>query len=72
MFTNERLFTIQAFTITRVHCICNQLLTLIQVDFGHTVVLDSDHQGYFDIQLCSIWLGLIECYLQQGNQINSI
>ena len=22
MFTNERLFTIQAFTITRVHCIC--------------------------------------------------
>ena len=30
MFTNERLFTIQAFTITRVHCSNVLLLCLVQ------------------------------------------
>ena len=33
MFTNERLFTIQAFTITRVHCISFVLLNFIITKF---------------------------------------
>ena len=37
MFTNERLFTIQAFTITRVHCINFNLESGIDLEQGINV-----------------------------------
>ena len=44
MFTNERLFTIQAFTITRVHCIASLLsstcaLTSFFFELSHVIYL---------------------------------
>ena len=46
MFTNERLFTIQAFTITRVHCIHNYILCMVRIFMNQTLA----HNWQFSVQ----------------------